>query len=163
MVAEHSATRHPVVRIEVRIQVGPNLMSGTDDPIFLGLRGAAGREFRLRLGGGGSLRRGQEVYFVLGTPRDPAVNVEQPELNDPTSPPLEPDAISGVYLRKGLEPIPNVRGFGEMDDRVEVEQVTVEISAANETKPRRFERRGPIWLGLACGLLLEVPGVDGVT
>ena len=102
--AQDSATRHPVVRIEVRIQVGPNLMSGTDDPLFLGLRGAEGREFRLNLAGAGSLSRGQEGHFVLGAPGDPAVNVDQPELNDPTSPALDADGISSVYLRKGFEP-----------------------------------------------------------
>jgi hypothetical protein len=162
-VAEDPTTRHPVVRIEVRIQVGPNLMSGTDDPLFLGLRGPAGREFRLKLAGGGSLRRGQEAQFVLGAPNDPAANVEQSELNDPTSPALDADGIDGVYLRKGLEPIPNVRGFGEMDDRVEVETVAVQIDVANETSPRRFERQGPIWLGLACGLFFEIPRTDEAT
>jgi hypothetical protein len=152
-----------VVRIEVRIQVGPNLMSGTDDPLFLGLRGAAGREFRLKLAGPGPLHRGQEGRFVLGAPNDPAANVEPPELNDPTNPTLDADGISGVYLRKGLEPIPNVRGIGEMDDRLEVEAVAVEITVANVPKPRCFARRGPIWLGLVCGLLLEIPSTDEVT
>ncbi len=161
--AEQGATRHPVTRIEVRIQVGPNLMSGTDDPLFLGLRGAAGREFRLKLAGAGSLRRGQEGHFVLGAPNDPAANVEAPELNDPTNPTLDADGISGIYLRKGLEPIPNVRGLGEMDDRVEVEKVAVEISVVNEPQPRRFVRHGPVWLGLACGLFLEIPSSDEVT
>ncbi len=158
--AEDSATRHPVARIEVEIQVGPNLMSGTDDPLFLGLRGSEGREFRLKLTGGGSLSRGQQGHFVLGAADDPATNVEQPELNDPTRPTLDANAISAVYLRKGLEPIPNVRGIGEMDDRLELETVAVEISVANEPEPRRFARRGPIWLGLACGLLLEIPRID---
>jgi hypothetical protein len=150
-----------VVRIEVRIQVGPNLMSGTDDPLFLGLRGTAGREFRLQLAGDGSLRRGREGRVVFGAPEDPATNAEMPELNDPTRPTLAADGISGVYLRKGLEPIPNVRGLGEMDDRLEVEAVEVEINVADEPKPRRFARRGPIWLGLVCGLLLEIPSIDG--
>ena len=159
--AESSPTRHPVVRIEVRLQVGPNLMSGTDDPLFLGLRGTVGREFRLKLTRGGSLRRGQEGQLVLGAPEDAATNVELPELNDPTRPTLDADGISGVYLRKGLEPIPNVRGLGEMDDRLEVEAVEVEISVADEAEPRRFARRGPIWLGLVCGLLLEIPSIDG--
>jgi hypothetical protein len=149
-----------VVRIEVRIQVGSNLMSGTDDPLFLGLRGTAGREFRLKSAGGRSLRRGQEIHFVLGAPRDAATNVEMPELNDPANPTLDGDGISGVYLRKGLEPIPNVRGLGEMDDRLELEEVAVEISVANEPTPRRFARRGPIWLGLICGLFLEIPSLD---
>ena len=158
--AENSPIRHPVVRIEARIQVGPNIMSGTDDPLFLGLRGAAGREFRLRLTRDGSLRRGQESRFVFGSPQDPGTNAEMPELNDPTRPPLDADGISGVYLRKGLEPIPNVRGLGEMDDRLEVEAVEVEISVADEPRPRRFARRGPIWLGLVCGLLLEIPSID---
>jgi hypothetical protein len=138
-------------------------MSGKDDPVFLGLRGGAGREFRLKLAGGGSLRRGQEGHFVLGAPSDPATSVDASELNDPTSPTLDADTISGVYLRKGLEPIPNVRGLGEMDDRLEVEAVAVEISVANEPKPRRFARRGPIWLGLLCGLLLEIPSIDEAT
>jgi hypothetical protein len=140
------------------MQVGPNLMSGTDDPLFLGLRGPAGRELRLKLAGAGSLHRGQEGGFVLGAPNDPAANVEQPELND-----LDADGISSAYLRKGLEPIPNVRGMGEMDDRVEVETVAVEISFANEPQPRCFARRGPIWLGLGCGLVLEIPSTDEVT
>jgi len=138
-------------------------MSGTDDPLYLGLRGPAGREFRLSLKAGGSLRRGREVRFVLGAPDDPTVNVEHPELNDPKTPPLDPDGIREVYLRKGLEPIPNVRGFGEMDDRLEVEEVAVEISLANEAKPRRFERLGPFWLGLVCGLLLDIPSADEAT
>ena len=47
-----------------------------------------------------------------------------------------------------------------MDDRLEVEAVEVEISVAGEPTPRRFARRGPIWLGLVCGLLLEVPSID---
>ena len=47
-----------------------------------------------------------------------------------------------------------------MDDRLEVEAVEVEISIANDPRPRRFARRGPIWLGLVCGLLLEIPSVD---
>ncbi len=158
--AENSPTRHPVVRIEVRIQVGPNLMSGTDDPLFLGLRGSEGREFRLKLTGGGSLRRGREGRVVFGAPEDPATNAEMPELNDPTRPTLDANAISAIYLRKGLEPIPNVRGLGEMDDRLELEAVAVEISVADEPKPRRFARRGPIWLGLVCGLLLEIPSID---
>ena len=161
--SEDSSIRHPVSRIEVRIQVGSNLMSGTDDPLFLGLHGGAGREFRLRLERGASLRRGQEGHFVLGAPDDPATNVEAPELNDPTQPSLDAGAIRSVYLRKGLEPIPNVRGLGEMDDRLEIESVGVEISVANETKPRRFARSGPVWLGLVCGLVFEVPSVDEVT
>jgi hypothetical protein len=152
-----------VLRIEVRIQVGPNLMSGTDDPLFLGLRGTAGREFRLQLTRDGSLRRGQEARFVFGAPEDPATNVEFPELNDPTRPTLDADGISDVYLRKGLEPIPNVRGLGEMDDRVELEAVEVEMSVADEPVPRRFARRGPIWLGLVCGLFLEIPSIDQAT
>jgi hypothetical protein len=72
-----------VVRIEVRIQVGPNLMSGTDDPLFLGLRGAAGREFRLKLAGAGSLHRGHSGHFVLGAPNDPATNARAKRSHEP--------------------------------------------------------------------------------
>jgi hypothetical protein len=49
-----------------------------------------------------------------------------------------------------------------MDDRVEVDTVAVEISVADEPKPRRFARRGPVWLGLVCGLLFEIPSTDEV-
>ena len=38
-----------VVKIRVRVQVGDNLLAATDDPLFLGLRGDDGREFRLLL------------------------------------------------------------------------------------------------------------------
>jgi hypothetical protein len=160
-VVENSAIRHPVARIEVRIQVGPNLLSGTDDPLFLGLHGGSGREFRLQPARGSAFRRGAEDHFVLAAADDPETNVDQAELNDPTRPPLDADAISGLYLRKGLEPIPNVRALGEMDDRLEVAAVEVEITAEGRPKALRYARRGPIWLGLVCGLFLEIPRIDG--
>lgn len=152
--------RHPVLRIEVRISVGDALMAATDDPVFLGLRGPGGREFRLELAHGRSLRRGAEDLYVLGAPNDPATNVQHPELNDPTRPELDVEAISGVYLRKGLQPIPNVRGLGEMDDRLKVEEVAVEVVATGWPKPACFARRGPLWLGLVCGVLFEIPRID---
>lgn len=149
-----------IVRIGVRIQVGTHLMSASDDPLFLGLRGASGREFRLRFAKGKSLRRGSEDRFVIGAPDDPAANLAQPELNDPTAPALAASDLTGVYLRKGFEPIPNVRGHGEMDDRVEIAEAEVEIETEGRPKALRFLRRGPIWLGLAAGLHLEIPRVD---
>jgi hypothetical protein len=158
-VAERSP-RHPVQRIAVRIRVGQDLMAASDDPIFLGLRGRAGREFRLKPVRGRALRRGSEDHYVLGAPDDPETNVEHPALNDPSQPPMDADDIAGAYLRKGFEPVPNVRALAEMDDRVEIAHIEVEVSAAGEPKPRRFERRGPIWLGLVAGLHLEIPPAD---
>lgn len=149
-----------IVRIGVRIQVGSHLMAASDDPLFLGLRGPAGREFRLLLAAGRSLRRGSEDHFVVGAPDDPDTNLEHPELNDPTAPPLRAEDVAGVYLRKGFEPIPNVRGRGEMDDRVEVALAEVEIEVQGRPKALRFARRGPLWLGLAAGLELEIPRAD---
>ena len=70
------------------------------------------------------------------------------------------ESITGVYLRKGLDPIPNVRGVGEMDDRLEVGEVEVEIEVDGEPKARRYFREGSIWLGLVCGLRVEVPRID---
>jgi len=154
------ATRHPVTQIGVRVLVGSNLLSASDDPLFLGVRGPEGREFRLAFARGPFLRRGHEDSFVLGAADDPDTNVASAELNDPTSPALDARGIEGVYLRKGLAPIPNVRGLGELDDRIEIVEVGIDIYAQGETKPLRFQRSGPIWLGLACGLCLEVPRID---
>ncbi len=146
-----------IVRIGVRIQVGSHLMAASDDPLFLGLRGPAGREFRLQPARGRSLRRGSEDHFVIGAPDDPATNLAHAELNDPTAPPLAATQVTGVYLRKGFEPIPNVRGHGEMDDRLEIAEIEVEIEAAGAPKAARFQRSGPVWLGLVSGLQLEIP------
>jgi hypothetical protein len=155
--AESGAAARPVAQIRVRVLVGSSLLAATDDPLFLGVRGREGREFRLALARGSFLRRGHEDVFLLGAADDPDTNVANPELNDPTSPSLDANAIDGVYLRKGLDPIPNVRALGEMDDRLELVEVGVEIFAAGDPKPRVFTRQGPLWLGLVCGLLLELP------
>ncbi len=154
--SEQSKVRHPVRRIEVRIQVGSSLLSASDDPLFLGLRGPAGREFRLALAHGHFLRRGHEDHFRLGAADDRDTNVAHAELNDPTRPALDAAAIDGAYLRKGLEPIPNVRALGEMDDRLEILEAVVEVHAGGLPKPLRFERRGSLWLGLVCGLSCEL-------
>ena len=149
-------------RIEIRIQVGQDRLAATDDPIFLGLGGPCGREFRLHPAHGHGFRRGKEDHFVLAGPGDADTNVERPELNDPTSPPLDADGITAVYLRKGFEPIPNVRALGEMDDRLEVEQIEVRI-VTGEPEARRYARGGPLWLGLVCGHSFEIPRVDAGT
>ena len=150
----------PIARIEVRLEVGKDRMAGSDDPLYLGLRGPQGREFRLLLAHGPSLRRGAQDHFVLGAAGDSATNVAEAEFNDPTSPQIDAAGVSGTYLRKGFEPIPNVRAFGEMDDRLEIVEVEVEIHTADRPKPVRYMRTGPIWLGLVCGLHFEVPRVE---
>lgn len=143
--------RAPIRRIIVRVLVGTDRMAATDDPLFLELIGPGGREFRLEPAHGKAFRRGSQDEFVLGAPKDPAANVAQAELNDPTEPALDATLITGACLRKGTEPIPNVRGFGEMDDRLQLLQVDVELHVEGEAEPRRFQRMGPIWLGLVCG------------
>jgi hypothetical protein len=158
--SEGPGGRRPVTKIAVRLLVGANLLSGTDDPVFLGLRGPHGREFRLARARGPILRRGQEDYFVFGAAGEANTNVAMPELNDPTSPEIDAGTIEGVYLRKGLDPIPNVRALGELDDRIEIVEVAVEVYVHGRAEPLRFERSGPIWLGLVCGLRLEIPRVD---
>ncbi len=157
---QEATARSPIVRIAIRLKVGTSLMGGSDDPLFLGLTGPAGREFRLRFAHGRSLRRGAEDRFVLGAPDDPETNVAHPDFNDPTNPPLEADEIQRVYLRKGFEPIPNVRALGEMDDRLQVEEVEVEIHVQGRPKPRVFFRRGTVWLGLVAGLRIEIAPVE---
>jgi hypothetical protein len=149
--------RRPIERISVRVCVGEHLLSASDDPLFLGLRGASGREFRLAFAHGKSLRRGGEDLFVFGTPQDSETNVAHAELNDPTAPALDAASIQSVFLRKGFEPIPNVRGFGEMDDRLEILEAAIELHIAGDSEPRHFYRSGPLWLGLVCGLCIEIP------
>jgi len=161
--SQEPGSRQPVTQIGVRVLVGSNLLSASDDPLFLGLRGPEGREFRLAFARGPFLRRGQEDLFILGAADDPDSNVASPELNDPTSPAIDARGIESVYLRKGLSPIPNVRAMGELDDRIEIVEVGVEIHALGQAKPMRFERSGPIWLGLVCGLQVEVSRVDPPT
>ena len=150
----------PIRRMTLRIQIGESLMAGSDDPLFLGLHGPDGREFRIRFARGASLRRGAEEHYGLGPAEDADTNVANPAFNDPTSPPLDAARIESVYLRKGFEPVPNVRGMGEMDDRLEVLEVELEVHAAGRAKPLRFLRRGPLWLGLVSGLRMDLPRVD---
>lgn len=153
--------RFPITRIEVRLRIGESLLAASDDPLFLGLSGPGGREFRLELGRGRSLRRGAEDRYVLASTKDAAANVKHPELNDPTAPALCADELEGVYLRKGTDPIPNVRAVGELDDRLEVLEVAVEIHADGRPAPIHFARRGPIWLGLAAGLRIDLARLPG--
>lgn len=154
--AASAAPRRPVERITVRIQVGDGLLAASDDPLFLGLAGREGREFRLLLARGKSLRRGAEDLYVLASPDDGEPNVVHPDLNDPTAPALDAAAVTGVYLRKGLDPVPNVRAVGEMDDRLEVSESDVTLHCADGHPPVRFTRTGPLWLGLVSGLRLDL-------
>jgi len=149
-----------IQRIVVRLKVGEHMLSATDDPVFLGLRGAAGREFRLALHKGKTLRRGSENRFVFGSPDDRETNVAHPELNDPTQPALELDGIASAFIRKGFDPIPNVRAIGEMDDRLEVLEAEIEFFVSGQSEPVRHFRSGPLWLGLVSGLRFEVPRTD---
>jgi len=159
-VSASPAAPQPICKVLVRIQVGKDRMSGSDDPLFLQLDGPGGREFRLALAHGKQLRRGNEDTYVLAGPDDPDTNVAHPDLNDPSSPPLDLGAVERVVIRKGLEPLPNVRGFGEMDDRLQIERAEVELYPAGSEAPRCFVRGGGHWLGLVCGLRLELPSVD---
>jgi hypothetical protein len=159
-VTEKSATQLPIQRIVVRVQVGEHMLAATDDPLFLSLRGPSGREFRLALRHGKTLRRGADDRFVFGAPDDPETNVAHPELNDPTSPLVDAAGITGVFVRKGFEPIPNVRAVAEMDDRLEIVEAEIEIHVEGRPKPIRHHRQGPVWLGLICGLRFEIPQAE---
>lgn len=160
MSSQTPAGTTPVRQIVVRLRVGEHRMSATDDPVFLRIFGPCGRDFRLAQAKGRFLRRGKEDVFVIGSPKDPDTSLAHPELNDPTVPPLWVEGIERVSLWKGLEPLPNVRGLGEMDDRLMVESVEVEVHGEGRETPLRFEREGPIWLGLLCGHSFEVSRVE---
>ena len=101
-------------------------------------------------------RRGDRKRPDQHQPEDPETNVEHPELNDPTAPPIDAASLTGVYLRKGFDPIPNVRGVGEMDDRIEISEAEVEIESEGAVKAIRFNRSGPIWLGLVAGVRFDL-------
>lgn len=146
-----------IERITVRIHVGDDRMAGTDDPLFLCLHGPAGREFRLAEADGTRLKRAADEAFVLGPPDHPDTNVAHPELNDPTQPAIDIADITGVALSKGMEPIPNVRGVGELDDRLEIAYAEVEVHYGRDPQVARYVREGPLWLGLACGFTIELP------
>ena len=94
-------------------------------------------------------------------PEDPETNVAHPDLNDPSSAPLPAAALSRVVLHKDMEPIPNVRGLGEMDDRVQITTVSVEIHTQGSPEAIRWERNGTFWLGLVCGLAVDLERVAG--
>ena len=144
---------NPIQKIVVKIKVGSHRMSATDDPLFLHLHGPSGREFRLLLAHGQSLRKGSTDEYVLGPAGDADTNVEHAELNDPTAPAIDSKGVKRVSIRKGLDPIPNVRGIAELDDRVEILAARVEIHTATDGAPTIcYEREGPFWLGLSCGL-----------
>jgi hypothetical protein len=134
-------------------------MAASDDPLFLELCGPAGRSFRLAPAKGRSLRRGSEDVLVLGAPDASETNVARPDLNDPASPALALAGIHGVRLVKGFDPLPNVRGVGEMDDRLLIEEAEVCIFGSGGSR-LRFRRTGPFWLGLVSGLALELGRVD---
>ena len=146
-----------LIRIRVRLKIGESRMAASDDPLYLGLQGPYGREFRLELQKGHARQRGHEDIYVLGEPEDPETNVEHPELNDPAVPPIDAASVTGAYLRKGFDPIPNVRGVGEMDDRIEISEAEVEIESEGALKAIRFRRLGPVWLGLVAGVRFELP------
>lgn len=149
-----------VRRITVQVQVGSDKMAATDDPIFLGLRGPHGREFRLEPLKGKPWRKGSKTTWVLAGADDPESNVAMPDLNDPARPAIHSGAVKGAYLRKGLDPIPNVRGHGEMDDRIQIESIEVTLRTQDGAE-LRFGRSGEFWLGLVCGLFMELAPLDG--
>ena len=151
----------PIGRIVVRLQVGDDRMAGTDDPIFVALTGPEGRQFRLSLARGRTLRRASLDEYVFAAPDDPETNVANPHLNDPTSPQLDLGSVHGVAIHKTLNPIPNVRGRGELDDRLLIDHVEVTIHAVEGPAAIRFQRNGPLWLGLVAGLTIELERTDG--
>jgi hypothetical protein len=154
-------TRARILRIVVRVHVGTDRLAASDDPLFLELHAPLGREFRLAFTQGSALRRGADDRFVLAGPDDPDTNVAHPDLNDPTQPALDANGVVGVVLRKGQDPIPNVRGHGELDDRLQLVDAEVELHVEGEPKPRRYARPGAIWLGLVCGMRVSLPRAEG--
>ena len=155
MTAAARNTAH-IERITVQVHVGHDRMAGTDDPLFLRLHGPGGREFRLAKADGAGLKRDAEGAYVLGAADAAETNVAHPQLNDPTQPPVDIADITGVSLAKGMDPIPNVRGIGELDDRLEVAFVEVDIQCAPDGSVTRYTRTGPLWLGLASGFSIEL-------
>jgi hypothetical protein len=137
-------------------------MAATEDPVFLQLIGPGGREFRIASPRGHSFKRKTTARFVLAGPDSPETHIAHPELNDPGRPAIDLDAIVGVQIHKRLSPIPNVRGIGELDDRLLIEAARVELTAEGEEAPTRtFVYSGPIWLGLVAGHSIQLSPAPG--
>ena len=146
--------------IVVRLRTGDARYAGTDDPLFLGVSGAAGgREFPLQVRWFDDAERRSDVRYALGDVWDEAelVGVRRPVMaeadwNDPKLFYVGFEAVDRVYLRKhgGRRPAD--------DDAYQLDLIEVQLFGAPGQR-RVFRCTTAIWLGVRFGLQVWLPEV----
>jgi hypothetical protein len=137
----------------VRRRTGDARYAGTDDPLYLGISGAAGgREFPLDTRWFDDAERRSDVRYALGDIWDAAelVGVRRPRMadadwNDPRLFFLGFEAIDRVYLRKQ-----DGRGRAD-DDAYQLDLIEVQLFG-DPGRRRVFRCTTAIWLGVRFGL-----------
>jgi hypothetical protein len=137
--------------ITVELQVGPDSVAASPDPLFLGLYGpGGGREFRLDAPTFEEFNQaGKSVRLQLGTgccpkPNDRQVSwSSQGHGNDPSIYGIDLDGVEFVYLRKQLLE-------GKPQDNILVLQ-WVDVRLCDGSEIRRFGSSGRLWFGLETG------------
>lgn len=137
----------------VRLRTGDARYAGTDDPLFLGVSGAAGgREFPLNARWFDDAERGSDVRYALGDVWDEAelVGVRRPVMaevgwNDPKLFFVGFDGIDRVYLRK------HAGRRAADDDAYQLDLVEVQLYG-DPGQRRVFRCTTAIWLGIRYGL-----------
>jgi hypothetical protein len=144
----------------IRLRTGDARYAGTDDPLYLGVCGAAGgREFPLNAPWFDDAERRSDVRYVLGDVWDEAdvVGVKRPfmaeaDWNDPKLFYVGFAAIDRVYLRKlgGRRP--------SDDDAYQLDLIEVRLYG-DPGERRVFRCTNAIWLGVRYGLQVWLPEV----
>ena len=148
--------------IVVRLKTGGSRQAGTDDPLFLGVAGAAGgREFPLDVRWFDDAQRGSDVKYALGDVWEEAAlagarrpRMAESDWNDPKLSYVGFDAIDRVYLRK------HAGRRASDDDAYQLDLIEVALYG-DDGRKRSFRCTTSQWLGLQYGLQLWIPEVAG--
>jgi hypothetical protein len=146
--------------IVVRLKTGGSRQAGTDDPLFLGVSGAAGgREFPLDVRWFDDAQRGSDVKYALGQVWEEAAlagargpRMADADWNDPKLSYVGFDAIAQVYLRK------HAGRRASDDDAYQLDLIEVTLYGEADRK-RTFRCTTALWLGLQYGLQVWIPEV----
>jgi hypothetical protein len=144
--------------IVVRLKTGGSKQAGTDDPLFLGVSGAAGgREFPLDVPWFDDAGRGTDVRYALGDVWEEAALAgaraprgSHEDWNDPKVSYVGFEAIDRVYLRKHA-------GRRALDDDA-YQLDLIEVSLYGDPGHKRsFRCTTAHWIGIRYGLQVWIP------
>jgi len=146
--------------IVVRLKTGGAKYAGTDDPLFLGVAGAAGgREFPLDVRWFDDAQRGSDVKYALGDVWEAAARIgaREPRMaeagwNDPKLAYVGFDGIDRVYLRK------HSGRRASDDDAYQLDLIEVALFG-DPGRKREFRCTTALWLGVQYGLQVWIPEV----